>query len=95
MADLDTVLSLLIDIKKDQESIREQTIRNTVVLEEHMRRTEIGEARMNVQEEKLEAFMEKMVPIEDHAKLVNAIVKIALGLITAAAAIAAIIHALR
>jgi len=77
---------------KLEESITEikmTLVRNTVTLEEHMRRTaaaekniEIAQERITVVQEKLEHDME---PIRDHVKTVNLIMRL-IGIVTSTVA---------
>ena len=57
------------------QKIHTETIKNTIVLEEHMKRSETSEKRLEVQESKLEAYMENtrsdLEPIKQHVHLVN------------------------
>jgi hypothetical protein len=80
--DTQLLAKLILDIKQDVGSIqkdlsetKEITIRNTVVLEEHARRSKASEDRLEVQEEKLDNFIEKMEPVQDHVKVVAALTK--------------------
>lgn len=71
--DKDILISLVLDIKKDlsdlkdnQSETQELTVKNTIILEEHMRRTSIAEERIEMLQKDLE-------PIKDHVKSVHAI----------------------
>lgn len=61
----------VIAMKKDLADTKEMTYANSIVLDEHARRSEASESRLDVQEEKLEKFMEKMEPIQDHVKAIE------------------------
>jgi hypothetical protein len=63
------------DIKKDLSDTKEMTHANGIVLDEHQRRSEAAESRLDVQEHKLEKFMEKMEPVQDHVKGVRNLLK--------------------
>lgn len=71
--DKDLLVSLVLDIKKDvsdlkssQSETKELTVKNTIILEEHMRRTSIAEERIEMLQKDLE-------PIKDHVKSVHVI----------------------
>lgn len=71
--DKDILISLVLDIKKDlsdlkdnQSETQELTVKNTIILEEHMRRTSIAEERIEMLQKDLE-------PIKDHVKSVHAV----------------------
>lgn len=73
---------------KLEESITEiklTLVRNTVTLEEHMRRTAAAEKNIELTQERISAVQEKlegdMEPIRDHVKTVNLIMRL-LGIVT-------------
>ncbi len=82
------LLDFVLGIKEDQDAIKEIAIRNTVILEEHMRRTEMSEKRLEVIESELE-------PVKDHVKAMGVIVKILAGVIGVAASLTAIVEVIR
>jgi hypothetical protein len=59
------------DIKKDLSETKDMTKSNSVVLEEHARRSRASESRLDVQEEKLDKFILEMEPVKDHVKTVS------------------------
>lgn len=64
------------DIKKDLSDTKQMSYSNSIVLDEHMRRSEAAEARLDVQEEKLDKFIDQMEPVREHVKTVGIITKI-------------------
>lgn len=78
----------VLDIKKTQEEMREILIRNTVVLDEHIRRTIASEDRLDLLET-------SMVPLNDHVKTVTFVIKFAAGVVTACGTIAGIFEVIR
>lgn len=91
----DRLFHMILDMKKDQAEIKEATIKNTATLEEHVRRTEASEARLEIQEEKLDRFIDRMEPFEDHVKFVNMSLKVLVGVITLTGIIVGIVAAIR
>lgn len=59
------------DMKKDLADTKQMSYANSIVLDEHMRRSEAAEARLDVQEEKLDKFVESMEPVKEHVKSVH------------------------
>ena len=59
------------EIKKDLADTKDMSFANSIVLDEHMRRSEAAEARLDVQEEKLDKFIESMEPVKEHVKTVH------------------------
>lgn len=47
---VDLLLDLVLDLKKEQGEIKQLTLENSVVLKEHMRRTEVAEKRLDLVE---------------------------------------------
>lgn len=77
---------LILDVKKDVSEMRrevsdvkELSEDNSVVLKEHMRRTEASEARLDVQENKFDEFVKSMEPVQEHVKTVHLITKFGKG----------------
>lgn len=89
---VDLLISLVVDMKKDIAEIKEKTILNTATLDDHSRRSTASEARLDVQEQKLEKFIEKMEHVSDHVKSVESVAKFSvrglkiLGIIASVAA---------
>lgn len=79
--------------------IRDQTVKNSTVLEEHARRSAASEERLEVQEHKLEKFMEhveqRLEPINDHIKQVSWFSKLIIGAGVATGTILGIIEAIQ
>lgn len=76
--DVQLLTELILDVKKDVSEIKkdltdtkEMAYSNSIVLDEHMRRSEAAEARLDVQEEKLDKFIKQMEPVQDHVKTVS------------------------
>lgn len=78
--EIQLLADLILDVKKDVSDIKRDVAENTVTLNEHARRSEASEGRLDVQEQKLEKFITEMEPVKDHVKtislLTNAGVKI-------------------
>jgi branched-subunit amino acid aminotransferase/4-amino-4-deoxychorismate lyase len=59
--------------------IRDKTTQNTAVLDEHMRRTDASERRLEIQEHKLDTFMThiegQLEPVKNHVNRVGWTVK--------------------
>lgn len=100
MADsqFDRLFDMMRDLKQDQDEIKVQTIKNSVVLEEHMKRSEASEARLSIQEDKFDTFVEKMgkdlEPLKDHVKLEKGLVRAVMALLGFASTIVGIVYAL-
>jgi hypothetical protein len=88
MNPLDRLFSLVLDLKKDQDAIKEQTIKNTTILEEHMRRTEASENRLSLQETRI-------ARLETQEKVMNSLWKIAVALAGFTGTVLGIIVAIR
>lgn len=87
---------LLIDLKRNQEEMNDVTIENSVVLDEHIRRTLASEKRLaHVEDQIIPAIRDEMSPIKDHIRLVNSLIKIGLGLIGVSATLLGIATAIR
>lgn len=84
----DRLFDLILDLKKDQDIIKEQTIKNTSILDEHMRRTEASEARLLVQEERLKK-------LETRSSVMDLIWKIGIAIASLVGTILGIIVAIR
>lgn len=85
---LSLIIDLLFDLKKDQSDIKESTIKNTASLDEHMRRTQVAEERL----EKLEDAQAK---VEKQAAMLTGFLKISGGILALAGALLGIVRALR
>lgn len=73
---------LLLDVKQDVSAIKKDLAEiksiaqdNTIELVEHTRRSTASEARLDVQEEKLEKFIKDMEPVQDHVRMVSTLTK--------------------
>jgi hypothetical protein len=73
--DSQILVDLVLDIKKDMSEVRKdlsdvkiETVKNTASLDKHMLRSDLSEARLEVQEEKLDTFITEMVPVKEHVK---------------------------
>lgn len=53
MNELDRFFTLLLGMKSDIDTIKSETIRNTLSLDEHMRRTDQNELLVQLQEERI------------------------------------------
>lgn len=93
------LMKMMLEMADKQDRIHEISIRNSVVLEEHARRSTASEERLEVQERKLEASLsnldERFNPIEDHIKFVGWVLKGGVSLITLAGIIVGIVEFLR
>lgn len=103
------LVELMLDLKKDVSEIKrdladtkEMTTSNKAVLEEHARRSTASEVRLDVQEEKLEQFIEDMEPVQEHIRAVSTLTKfivkgskVVTNVLKAGAAILAIIGAVK
>lgn len=61
------LIDILKQMHQDLQEVKEIAIKNTVVLEEHQRRSAASEKRLELIEMELE-------PIKDHVKLINGVV---------------------
>ena len=82
--DAQLLANLILDVKKDVSEIKkdlsdtkEMSYANSIVLDEHMRRSEAAEARLDVQEEKLDKFITDMEPVKEHVKSVHLLTSVA------------------
>ncbi len=82
------LLELVLDLKKDISSLKEDSTKNTVSLEEHMRRTELAE-------DLLALVQERIAKLEKRDQMLNGFAKISLTLLGAAGALLAVIEAIR
>lgn len=93
------LLKIILEVKDVAVRNSEIAVRNSVVLEEHARRSAASEQRLELQEEKIgemrEHFDTRLDPIEDHIKFVSWLVKGAVGLLTLAGVIAGIVEVVR
>jgi hypothetical protein len=75
------LLELVLDLKKDIGIIKEETLANTVILDEHIKRTELAEKRIEV--------------LESRDQMMNGFIKISAGLLGIVASLATIIEVIR
>lgn len=82
--DTQLLASLILDVKKDVSEMkkdlsdtRDMSYANSIVLDEHMRRSEAAESRLDVQEEKLDEFVKSMEPVKEHVKTVHILTSVA------------------
>lgn len=75
------LLELVLDLKKDQSEIKDMTIKNSAVLEEHTRRSTASEERIE--------------RLEQKDQMLSGFIKISGGLLGLLAAIAAIVEVIR
>lgn len=79
--------------------IKAQTEKNSIVLEEHARRSLASERRLEVQEQKLELFIKsldsRLDPIEDYIKLSAFLLKLGIGAITLASTVIGIAYTIQ
>ena len=85
------LLDLLLDVKKDITEMKEDIAKNTVTLEDHARRSTASEKRHDLQEKKLEVFMDSLEPERDYIKFQKKSVKVVVMTLAAGASLAAII----
>lgn len=76
------LVDLILDIKKDVSEVRKEVSEvkemayvNTNDLKEHMLRSHMSEARLDVQEEKLDKFIESMKPVKEHVETVHSLTR--------------------
>ncbi len=82
------LLELVLDLKKDISALSQETAKNTVTLEEHMRRTEAAELTLAATQKRLEK-------LEKREWMISGFLKISGGLLTTAASIIAILEIIR
>lgn len=77
------LVDLILDVKKDVSEVRkevsevkEMTFVNANDLKEHMLRSHMSEARLDVQEEKLEKFIESMEPVKEHVETIHSLTRV-------------------
>jgi hypothetical protein len=75
------LLELVLDLKKDIGLIKDETSKNTITLDEHMRRTELAELRIK--------------KLEERDQMMNGFVKISAGILGVVASLATIIEVIR
>jgi hypothetical protein len=75
------LLELVLDLKKDIGAIKDETSKNTVTLDEHMRRTELAEQRIG--------------KLEKRDQMFNGFVKISASLLGVVASLATILEVFR
>lgn len=75
------LLELVLDLKKDIGSLQEETNKNSIVLEDHARRSTASEARLD--------------KLEKRDQMLNGFFKISAGLLSSAASIIAILEIIR
>lgn len=101
MADdqLQRILDLVIGIKDDIAKISEKTTANSVVLEEHARRSTASEKRQDIQEEKLDKtidyFDKRLDPIEQKVRFTTWVIAGALTLLSVTATVISIVQFFR
>lgn len=95
------LIDLVLDMKKDVSQITQdlgdvkiETIKNTGQLEKHMMRSDMSEARLDVQEEKLEHFITEMAPVKEHVKSVATLTKFMGGAIKILGILASVVGVL-
>ena len=74
------LLELVLDLKKDLSSLSDHTAMNTAILDEHMKRTELNEQRLE--------------RLEKRDQMFNGFVKISIAILGVAGTIAAIVEAI-
>lgn len=79
------------EMKKDLSDTKQMSYANSIVLDEHMRRSEAAEARLDVQEEKLDKFIEQMIPVQDHVKTVSLLTSAVMKILKVLGAIATLV----
>lgn len=82
---------LLLDVKKDMSDMKQDVSGMKKDLSEHMRRSEASEARLDVQEEKLDTFIISMEPVKEHVKTVHLITRGSLKILKALALLASVV----
>lgn len=75
------LLELVLDLKKDLTNVKEITIKNTAVLDEHIRRTDLAETRID--------------KLEQRDQMLNGFVKISLGLLGVIGTVMGIVYSIR
>jgi hypothetical protein len=84
----DRILDILFDLKEDISEIKEETVKNTVTLEEHQRRSLASEARHELQEKKLDKFASEI-------RVASLMLKVGLTLLSVTATVIGILAAIR
>lgn len=91
--EFERLYQLVLDMKKDQDEIKEISIENSVILDEHMRRTATAEKRIeHIEDQIIPAIKAEIAPIKDHVQLVNGITKFLLAAATLGGTIFGIIE---
>lgn len=75
------LLELVLDLKKDIGAIKDETTKNTATLDEHMRRTDLAEQRIEA--------------LEKRDQMLNGFMKISAGALGVVASIATIVEVFR
>jgi hypothetical protein len=82
------IAELILDVKKDVSDLKREVSEvkamaqdNSVILAEHMRRTEASEGRLDVQEKKFDEFVDSMEPVKEHVKTIHLLTKIAVNIL--------------
>lgn len=75
------LLELVLDLKKDQGEIKQMTVENKVILEDHARRSSASEARLD--------------RLEKRDQMLTGFVKISLGLLSLAATAAGLFEIIK
>lgn len=88
------IVDLIMDIKKDVSDLKQShaeikaiAIKNSVVLDEHMRRTDIAEKR-------IESLQEEIKPIKEHVQSVNTISHFLVGVLKVLGIVVSLVGAL-
>lgn len=94
------IVDLVLEIKKDMNEVRKdlgdmkvETVKNSANLEKHMLRSDLSEARLEVQEEKLDTFIKEMVPVQEHVKSVATLTRLVGGAIKVLGVLASVVGA--
>lgn len=59
------------ELKRDMSDTKDMAQANSISLNEHMRRSEASENRLDLQEDKLDHFIKEMEPVKEHVKAVS------------------------
>lgn len=98
-AQYERLINLILEMKSDQAETKAIVSRNTVILAEHIRRTEAAEANIEIlkadAKENIEVIRAELEPMKDHMKAVGVMLKLALGSIGVAGTIATIVEVIR
>lgn len=96
---METILGRLFDLidalKKDQDIIKEQTIKNTANLEAHMRRTDQNEEMIENLNSQLVLQEQRVTKLENNDRLLSALWKVSIAAAGFVGTIVGIIEAIR